>query len=92
MFTEKSFLGSLTTFLFSLEWHEASNGDIKREEAEFPATFPATNGEGERHTSNKQSKKATENSSKVSVSFVSVLLLLLLMLLHYYDNSYPFPI
>ncbi|XP_066963628.1 orphan steroid hormone receptor 2-like isoform X7 [Macrobrachium rosenbergii] len=56
----KAFEGAFCRDSKDQEWHETSNGEIRREEMESPAT----NGDGDRHTNDKQIKKAMENLSK----------------------------
>lgn len=56
----KAFEGAFCRDSKEQEWHETSNGDIRREDAESPAT----NGDGDRHTNDKQVKRALENLSK----------------------------
>ncbi|XP_064078740.1 orphan steroid hormone receptor 2-like isoform X2 [Macrobrachium nipponense] len=56
----KAFEGAFCRDSKDQEWHETSNGEIRREEIESPAT----NGDGDRHTNDKQIKKAMENLSK----------------------------
>ncbi|XP_066963614.1 orphan steroid hormone receptor 2-like isoform X2 [Macrobrachium rosenbergii] len=60
----KAFEGAFCRDSKDQEWHETSNGEIRREEMESPAT----NGDGDRHTNDKQIKKAMENLSKYNGS------------------------
>lgn len=50
--------------LFLAEWHESSNGDIRRDD-----DSPTANGDDDRQTKDKQVTKALENLSKVSSFF-----------------------